>query len=285
MHRRHRILFLVAAFVLPTAANSCASRTYDFDSDGVADATADSSDDPDTSTDGLECCGPQDACGLADNGICDCAGEYPWDTNDCTSTDGTDYDGYDWDGYDYDGYDYDGYDYDGYDYDGYDYDGYDYDGYDGWDCCQTEDVCGWAMDGVCDCNNEMPWDKYDCEGSTDGPSTTDGFDTGTDDGMFCCGPVDECGLAENGICDCGPVPWDEVDCGTPPPDDCASCLDVACPAELDACFENSDCVCIIECVFQGGDRFACFGQCNATITPELDALNTCAQGSCPVCYG
>jgi hypothetical protein len=100
-----------------------------------------------------------------------------------------------------------------------------------WDdaACQPGDPEGRAGDGTCDCSGLFAWDQADC-GSCDGcrtPSCTGGCEPEGGDG--CCGPDDACGLAGNGVCECGgSAAWDELDC--------ASCVsaDADCPV-VDTC--------------------------------------------------
>lgn len=65
-------------------------------------------------------------------------------------------------------------------------------------CCSPSDPCGWAADGICDCEGEYPWDEADCGVVVD-----------------CCTEDNPCIWAEDGICDCGgTTSWDTADCAT-----------------------------------------------------------------------
>ena len=72
-------------------------------------------------------------------------------------------------------------------------------------CCQPNDPCGWADDGVCDCRDEF-WDFSDCGG---GEGEAEAEAEAEPD---CCDANDPCDWADDGWCDCPGVDWDANDC-------------------------------------------------------------------------
>ena len=146
------------------------------------------------------CCAPGDPCGWGNDGSCDCADYFGWDTVDCgacldtsaecslsntcpagcTANTGA--------------------------------------------CCADGDPCGLAGNGACDCAGAFSWDMVECgaclaQGDPDCPvnSCPNGC-TPPDPGNFCCGDANPCNWAEDGYCDCGGAPWDTVDCAS-----CTAC--------------------------------------------------------------
>jgi hypothetical protein len=80
-------------------------------------------------------------------------------------------------------------------------------------CCGDTDTCGWANNGLCDCNGFQPWDAADCTscgGCTDATTCPGGCTAASDP---CCDPANPCGLGQDGICQCaGTQAWDAADC-------------------------------------------------------------------------
>jgi len=88
------------------------------------------------------CCGPADPCDWANDGWCDCGGNYKWDMHDCQGWANDVYaieDVYCDDGCSY------------------------YDVSDAlYNCCSEWDPCNWSNDGMCDCKGMFGWDYLDC---------------------------------------------------------------------------------------------------------------------------
>jgi hypothetical protein len=136
------------------------------------------------------CCAAGDPCGKANDGACDCGGQFGWDVADCDNcygcqltttcpggcTPASD------------------------------------------PCCEPGDPCGWADNGVCDCEQTEPWDDGDCTSCvSDDPECANvntcpnGCTTAAS--QSCCVSGDPCGYAGDGWCDCGgQQPWDASDC-------------------------------------------------------------------------
>lgn len=95
--------------------------------------------------------------------------------------------------------------------------------------CVAGDPMARAGDGICDCNGVFEWDAADCA-FCDGCFTTSCPGGCSDvDADGCCGAEDTCGLALDGVCNCGgDAAWDAADCGH-----CIS-ADVDCP-DTDSC--------------------------------------------------
>jgi len=80
-------------------------------------------------------------------------------------------------------------------------------------CCGDTDTCGWAGNGLCDCDGFQPWDFADCAACTPCTlaTTCEGGCTPASDP--CCDPGNPCALGQDGICQCaGTMPWDAADC-------------------------------------------------------------------------
>lgn len=87
------------------------------------------------------CCGDTDTCGWADDGVCDCGGAFAWDAADCTRCISDDPDCAPFDSCPGGCLPYDPSD----------------------GCCDwSGDLCGRALNGVCDCSGWMSWDDADC---------------------------------------------------------------------------------------------------------------------------
>ena len=69
---------------------------------------------------------------------------------------------------------------------------------------------------------------------------------------------------------CPPEPGDDA---------CVKCVKVDCCPEAIKCSEDQACVCIIECLADGGTQNQCFGKCG--FSASALALGGCAQQKCP----
>ena len=184
-------------------------------------------------TDAGSCCTIWDPCEWANDGVCDCGGQYEWDDHDCSGVvlldavsllDGDAYSDccspsdpcdwandyicdcggqFEWDNNDCTGYS--------------DADVYFFDIYYGGDavnCCTLANLCDWANDGYCDCGGQFEWDKHDCMNITDAIVFLD--DVIYSDADDCCTEENPCDWADDGYCDCeGKFAWDNHDCVDP----------------------------------------------------------------------
>ena len=135
-------------------------------------------------TDGGSCCSIWDPCDWANDGICDCGGEYDWDDDDCNGVVIITVDAW--------------------------LDGETYS-----ECCTSSDPCDWADDGYCDCGGVFEWDKHDCTGSGE-EDIYFIMDIYSADAEGCCTESDPCDWADDDYCDCdGEFEWDKHDCTDP----------------------------------------------------------------------
>lgn len=148
-------------------------------------------------------------------------------------------------------------------------------GYGGWsECCETDDPCGWAADGICDCEGTCAWDGPDCggEGGCGDGGCADGEDCEScpEDCGFCPGGGDCCeangtpGCDNAGIQDCVCLEdayccntaWDSICAGEVESLGCGSCEGgpecgngqcqagescESCPEDCGACPGQGDC--------------------------------------------
>lgn len=64
-------------------------------------------------------------------------------------------------------------------------------------------------------------------------------------------------------------------------DACGECVDDLCEEQLDTCFDDDECDCVAECVFEDTDEDICLADCEVREMPaELDALIECIVGRC-----
>lgn len=128
------------------------------------------------------CCAAVDYCAWANDGVCDCEGEFDWDASDCGGVlpgGGVEPAGVEV-------------------------------------CCAEEDPCGWAGDGACDCGGAFEWDGFDCAGAGEGCCADEDPCGWADDGACDCGgsyPWDaaDCGATQPGGTDATQCNGDE-DC-------------------------------------------------------------------------
>lgn len=139
------------------------------------------------------CCRPDDPCGWAADGSCDCADTFGWDSVDCSNcnTGGRECTAQN--------------------------------SCPG-GCASPEGACdpsnplGLANNGVCECGGLQDWDVVDCEhcatASPECPvnSCPRGCSPLTTD--RCCANGVACGWDNDGECDCGGAAWDAADCAT-----------------------------------------------------------------------
>jgi hypothetical protein len=240
------------------------------------------------------CCSSGDPCSWANDGECDCSGEYSWDAVDCSDPTGCSFanDG--------------------------ECDepnlcptGTDTADCSTQNCCVAGDPCGWANDDICDCSGTYSWDANDCSAGC--PYTNDGecdepnlCPTGTD-------TVDcsTCPYTNDGECDepnlC-PAGTDTVDCSTCPytndgecdePNLCPTGTDTVdcstCPYTNDGeCDEPNLCPAgtdTADCTGTAGDTcvYANDGACNepsfcAYGTDASDCAGTCCSAEDPCGY-
>lgn len=105
----------------------------------------------------------------------------------------------------------------------------------------------------------------------DGPTSTEGTETGTGDGD----PGDGDGDPGDGDGDAGV-------CSAAPDDDaCDTCTKANCCDELTACVADADCLCVTECIDMGGDSATCHTDCSLSMpNPTFGVLVTCLSQSC-----
>ncbi|MFO0590916.1 MAG: lysyl oxidase family protein [Polyangiaceae bacterium] len=140
------------------------------------------------------CCQPDDPCGWAQNGSCDCADHFGWDSADCGSCLPSDL-------------------------------------YclvasscpsgctaDTGNCCADGDPCGLGGNNACDCEGHYSWDAADCDHCNSPVSpcpanTCPNGCTSVDMSPSCCQADNPCGWTSDGFCDCGgQFDWDVKDC-------------------------------------------------------------------------
>lgn len=71
---------------------------------------------------------------------------------------------------------------------------------------------------------------------------------------------------------------DGDDTGTGDGDACDSCLESECSSEITACDSDTNCVCWLNCLGNGGDQTSCQTECGAPEQTFLDTV-TCIQGA------
>lgn len=70
----------------------------------------------------------------------------------------------------------------------------------------------------------------------------------------------------------------------PAPDDstCSRCIKESCCTEYEACADDTNCVCYLACLVDGGSVTSCGGECGAASSVSIDAY-TCVTGQCSSC--
>jgi hypothetical protein len=71
-----------------------------------------------------------------------------------------------------------------------------------------------------------------------------------------------------------------------PTNTCVSCGATSCAAQTLACYNDTNCVCLVRCRGLGNTEDACSTECNATFGATTDAVISCAMQNCPAeCTG
>jgi hypothetical protein len=144
-------------------------------------------------------------------------------------------------------------------------------------CCTTADTCGWAADGICDCQGTCAWDSGDCQ-----PSSVCG-DGACDPGETCTDCAQDCGPC-GGSGDCC-APQDGPGCGDAAIQACVCAQDDFC------CTNTWDSLCVGEveefgcgACGGGGDEFCPGYTGTSSCCTDADACGWAADGICD-CQG